>query len=108
MLLGTALILGAAQTTAKAEETTTENKTEAVASAPKDDKVRENVRKCDDTSSFCTTEAAVLVEKPTLSDEEVAKLAAEVSKKDDKTSETATTEKQKQLTKKSNTDCSFN
>lgn len=39
-----------------------------------------------------TTEAAV-VEKPTLSDEEVAKLAAEASKKDEKASETATTEK---------------
>ncbi|MDU4845785.1 MAG: YSIRK-type signal peptide-containing protein, partial [Streptococcus mitis] len=43
VLLGTALILGAAQTTAKAEEATTENKTEAVASAPKDDKASENV-----------------------------------------------------------------
>ena len=33
--VGDSLILGAAQTTAKAEETATENKTEAVASAPK-------------------------------------------------------------------------
>ncbi|WP_192851489.1 YSIRK-type signal peptide-containing protein [Streptococcus mitis] len=92
VLLGTALILGAAQTTAKAEETATENKTEAVASAPKDDKVSENVANVTTPALSATTEAAV-VEKPALSDEEVAKLAAEVSKKDDKASETATTEK---------------
>ena len=92
VLLGTALILGAAQTTAKAEETATENKTEAVASAPKDDKVSENVANVTTPALSATTEAAV-VEKPTLSDEEVAKLAAEASKKDDKAAETATTEK---------------
>ncbi|WP_268727180.1 mucin-binding protein [Streptococcus mitis] len=92
VLLGTALILGAAQTTAKAEETASENKTEAVASAPKDDKVGENVANVTTPALSATTEAAV-VEKPTLSDEEVAKLAAEASKKDDKAAETATTEK---------------
>ena len=92
VLLGTALILGAAQTTAKAEEAATENKTEAVASAPKDDKASENVTNVTTPALSATTEAAV-VEKPTLSDEEVAKLAAEASKKDDKASETATTEK---------------
>ena len=92
VLLGTALILGAAQTTAKAEETATENKTEAVASAPKDDKASENVTNMTTPALSATTEAAV-VEKPTLSDEEVAKLVAEASKKDDKASETATTEK---------------
>ena len=92
VLLGTALILGAAQTTAKAEETATENKTEAVASAPKDDKESENVANVTTPALSATTEAAV-VEKPTLSDEEVAKLAAEASKKDDKVVETATTEK---------------
>ena len=92
VLLGTALILGAAQTTAKAEETATENKTEAVASAPKDDKAGENVANVTTPALSATTEAAV-VEKPTLSDEEVAKLAAEASKKDDKAAETATTEK---------------
>ena len=92
VLLGTALILGAAQTTAKAEETATENKTEAVASAPKDDKASENVANVTTPALSATTEAAV-VEKPTLSDEEVAKLAAEASKKDDKVVETATTEK---------------
>ena len=92
VLLGTALILGAAQTTAKAEETATENKTEAVASAPKDDKVSENVANVTTPALSATTEAAV-VEKPTLSDEEVAKLAAEASKKDEKVAETATTEK---------------
>ena len=92
VLLGTALILGAAQTTAKAEETATENKTEAVASAPKDDKAGENVANVTTPALSAKTEAAV-VEKPTLSDEEVAKLAAEASKKDDKAAETATTEK---------------
>ena len=92
VLLGTALILGAAQTTAKAEETATENKTEAVASAPKDDKTGENVANVTTPALSATTKAAV-VEKPTLSDEEVAKLAAEASKKDDKAAETATTEK---------------
>ncbi|WP_033672640.1 mucin-binding protein [Streptococcus mitis] len=92
VLLGTALILGAAQTTAKAEETATENKTEAVASAPKDDKVSENVANVTTPALSATTEAAV-VEKPALSDEEVAKLAAEASKKDEKVAETATTEK---------------
>ena len=92
VLLGTALILGAAQTTAKAEETATENKTEAVASAPKDDKVGENVANVTTPALSATTEAAV-VEKPALSDEEVAKLAAEASKKDEKVAETATTEK---------------
>ena len=92
VLLGTALILGAAQTTAKAEEAATENKTEAVASAPKDDKASENVANVTTPALSATTEAAV-VEKPTLSDEEVAKLAAEASKKDEKVAETATTEK---------------
>ncbi|MDB0074906.1 mucin-binding protein, partial [Streptococcus gwangjuensis] len=92
VLLGTALILGAAQTTAKAEEAATENKTEAVASAPKDDKESENVANVTTPALSATTEAAV-AEKPTLSDEEVAKLAAEASKKDEKASETATTEK---------------
>ncbi len=92
VLLGTALILGAAQTTAKAEETATENKTEAVASALKDDKVSENVANVTTPALSATTEAAV-VEKPALSDEEVAKLAAEASKKDEKVAETATTEK---------------
>ncbi len=92
VLLGTALILGAAQTTVKAEETAAENKTEAVASAPKDDKVGENVANVTTPALSATTEAAV-VEKPTLSDEEVAKLAAEASKKDDKAAEIATTEK---------------
>ena len=92
VLLGTALILGAAQTTAKAEETAAENKTEAVASAPKDDKVSENVANVTTPALSATTEVAV-VEKPALSDEEVAKLAAEASKKDEKVSETATTEK---------------
>ena len=92
VLLGTALILGAAQTTAKAEETAAENKTEAVASAPKDDKASENAVNVTIPALSATTKAAV-VEKPTLSDEEVAKLAAEASKKDDKASETATTER---------------
>ena len=92
VLLGTALILGAAQTTAKAEEAATENKTEAVASAPKDDKESENVANVTTPALSATTEAAV-AEKPTLSDEEVAKLAAEASKKDEKVAETATTEK---------------
>ena len=92
VLLGTALILGAAQTTAKAEEATTENKTEAVTSAPKDDKASENVTNVTTPALSATTGAAV-VEKPALSDEEVAKLAAEASKKDEKASEAATTEK---------------
>ena len=92
VLLGTALILGAAQTTAKAEEATTENKTEAVASAPKDDKASENVTNVTKPALSTTTEATV-VEKPALSDEEVAKLAAEASKQDEKASEATATEK---------------
>ena len=92
VLLGTALILGAAQTTAKAEEAITENKTEAVASASKDDKGSENVTNVTTPALSATTEAAV-VEKPALSDEEVAKLAAEASKKDEKASEATSTEK---------------
>ena len=74
VLLGTALILGAAQTTAKAEEATTENKTEAVASAPKDDKASENVTNVTKPALSTTTEATV-VEKPALSDEEVCKIS---------------------------------
>ena len=92
VLLGTALILGAAQTTAKAEEAATENKTEAVASVPKDEKASENVANVTTPALSTTTEAAV-VEKPALSDEEVAKLVAEASKKDEKASEATTTEK---------------
>ena len=63
-----------------------------MASAPKDDKVSENVANVTTPALSATTEAAV-VEKPALSDEEVAKLAAEASKKDEKVAETATTEK---------------
>ena len=92
MLLGTALILGATQTNAKAEEVTAENKTETVASIPKDSKASENVANATTPALSSTTEATV-VEKPSLSDEEVAKLAAEASKKDEKVAETATTEK---------------
>ena len=92
VLLGTALIVGAAQTTAKAEEVTAENKTEAVASVPKDEKVSENVANVTTPALSATTEATV-VEKPTLSDDEIAKLAAEASKKDEKASKPATTEK---------------
>ena len=85
VLLGTALIVGAAQTTAKAEEVTAENKTEAVASTPKDDKTNKNVANVTTPALSATTEATV-VEKPTLSDDEIAKLAAEASKKDEKAS----------------------
>ncbi|WP_154865095.1 mucin-binding protein, partial [Streptococcus vestibularis] len=92
VLLGTALIVGAAQTTAKAEEVTAENKTEAVASTPKDDKTNKNVANVTTPALSATTEATV-VEKPTLSDDEIAKLAAEASKKDEKASKPATTEK---------------
>ena len=73
----------------------------------KDDKVSEKGRKCDDTSSSVTTEAAV-VEKPALEYEEVAKLAAEASKKGWKVAETATTEKTEAADKESNTNCPSN
>jgi len=79
VLLGTALILGATQTNAKAEEVTAENKTETVASIPKDSKASENVANATTPALSSTTEATV-VEKPSLSDEEIAKLAAEASK----------------------------
>ena len=92
VLLGTALILGAAQSTANAEEATADNKTEAVASAPKDEKASENAANVT-TPALSATPKAAVVEKPTLSDEEVAKLVDEASKKDDKASEAATTEK---------------
>ncbi|WP_247939221.1 mucin-binding protein [Streptococcus mitis] len=92
VLLGTALILGAAQTTAKAEETATENKTEAVASAPKDGEGATSPTNVTLPATEARTGAPVL-DKKELSEEEIAKLVAEASKKDDKTSETATTEK---------------
>ena len=79
VLLGTALILGATQTNAKAEEVTAENKTETVAPISKDSKVSENVANATTPALSSTTEATV-VEKPTLSDEAIAKLAAEASK----------------------------
>lgn len=102
VLLGTALIVGAAQTTAKAEEVTAENKTEAVASTPKDDKTNKNVANVTTPALSATTEATV-VEKPTLSDDEIAKLAAEASKKDEKASKPATTEKTEAADKEKST-----
>ena len=92
VLLGTALILGAAQSTAKAEETTADNKTEAVTSTPKDGEGVTSPTNVILPATEATTGAPVL-DKKELSEEEIAKLAAEASKKDDKTSETATTEK---------------
>jgi putative mucus binding protein len=92
VLLGTALILGSAQSTAKAEETTADNKTEAVTSTPKDGEGVTSPTNVILPATEATTGAPVL-DKKELSEEEIAKLAAEASKKDDKTSETATTEK---------------
>ena len=92
VLLGTALILGAAQSTAKAEETTADNKTEAVTSTPKDGEGVTSPTNVILPATEATTGAPVL-DKKELSEEEIVKLAAEASKKDDKTSETATTEK---------------
>ena len=92
VLLGTALILGAAQSTAKAEEATADNKTEAVTSTPKDGEGATSPTNVTLPATEATTGAPVL-DKKELSEEEIAKLAAEASKKDDKTSETATTEK---------------
>lgn len=92
VLLGTALILGAAQTTAKAEEAATENKTEAVTPTSKDAEAAATPANVTLPATEATTGAPVL-DKKELSEEEIAKLAAEASKKDDKTSETATTEK---------------
>ena len=92
VLLGTALILGAAQSTANAEEATADNKTEAVTSTPKDGEGATSPTNVTLPATEATTGAPVL-DKKELSEEEIAKLAAEASKKDDKTSETATTEK---------------
>ena len=92
VLLGTALILGAAQSTAKAEEATADNKTEAVTSTPKDGEGATSPTNVTLPATEATTGAPVL-DKKELSEEEIAKLAAEASKKDDKTSETATNEK---------------
>ena len=92
VLLGTALILGVAQSTAKAEEATADNKTEAVTSTPKDGEGATSPTNVTLPATEATTGAPVL-DKKELSEEEIAKLAAEASKKDDKTSETATTEK---------------
>ena len=92
VLLGTALILGAAQSTAKAEEATADNKTEAVTSTPKDGEGATSPTNVTLPATEATTGAPVL-DKKELSEEEIAKLVAEASKKDDKTSETATTEK---------------
>ena len=92
VLLGTALILGAAQSTAKAEEATADNKTEAVTSTPKDGEGATSPTNVTLPATEARTGAPVL-DKKELSEEEIAKLAAEASKKDDKTSETATSEK---------------
>ena len=92
VLLGTALILGAAQSTAKAEEATADNKTEAVTSTPKDGEGATSPTNVTLPATEARTGAPVL-DKKELSEEEIAKLVAEASKKDDKTSETATTEK---------------
>ena len=92
VLLGTALILGAAQSTANAEEATADNKTEAVTSTPKDGEGATSPTNVTLPATEATTGAPVL-DKKELSEEEIAKLVAEASKKDDKTSETATTEK---------------
>ncbi|WP_261446823.1 mucin-binding protein, partial [Streptococcus mitis] len=92
VLLGTALILGAAQTTAKAEEATTENKTEAVTPTSKDAEAAATPANVTLPATEATTGAPVL-DKKELSEEEIAKLAAEVSKKDEKASETDTAEK---------------
>ena len=92
VLLGTALILGAAQSTAKAEEATADNKTEAVTSTPKDGEGATSPTNVTLLATEARTGAPVL-DKKELSEEEIAKLVAEASKKDDKTSETATTEK---------------
>ncbi|MDK7204141.1 YSIRK-type signal peptide-containing protein, partial [Streptococcus sp. UMB1203] len=92
VLLGTALILGAAQSTANAEEATADNKTEAVTSTPKDGEGATSPTNVTLPATEARTGAPVL-DKKELSEEEIAKLVAEASKKDDKTSETATTEK---------------
>ena len=92
VLLGTALILGATQTTAKAEEAATENKTEAVTPTSKDAEAAATPANVTLPATEATTGAPVL-DKKELSEEEIAKLAAEVSKKDEKASETATAEK---------------
>ena len=92
VLLGTALILGAAQTTAKAEEAATDNKTEAVTSTSKDDEGAVAPANVTLPATEATTGSPVLYKKE-LREEEIAKLAAEVSKKDEKATETATTDK---------------
>ena len=92
VLLGTALILGAAQSTAKAEEATADNKTEAVTSTPKDGEGAISPTNVTLPVTEARTGAPVL-DKKELSEEEIAKLAAEASKKDGKPSESATTEK---------------
>ncbi len=90
VLLGTALILGAAQSTAKAEEATADNKTEAVTSTPKDGEGATSPTNVTLPATGTTTEAPVL-EKPELSEEEIAKLAAELTNKDEKATDVGST-----------------
>ena len=92
VLLGTALILGAAQTTVKAEEAAAENKTEAVTSTSKDDERAVAPANVTLPATEARTGTPVL-DKKELSEEDIAKLVAEASKKDEKATETATTDK---------------
>ncbi len=92
VLLGTALILGAAQTTVKAEEAVAENKTEAVTSTSKDDEGTVAPANVTLPATEARTGTPVL-DKKELSEEDIAKLVAEASKKDEKATETATTDK---------------
>ncbi len=78
VLLGTALILGSPQTTAKAEETASANTAQANPNQGADtgtNGATDGLKNVTLPPTASTTEAAVL-EKPTLSDEEIAKLAA--------------------------------
>ena len=92
VLLGTALILGAAQTTVKAEEAVAENKTEAVTSTSKDDEGTVAPANVTLPATEARTGTPVL-DKKELSEEDIAKLVAEASKKDEKATETAKTDK---------------
>ena len=97
VLLGTALILGSPQTTAKAEETASANTAQANPNQGADtgtNGATDGLKNVTLPPTASTTEAAVL-EKPTLSDEEIAKQATA----SETPAITSTTEKAKEESK---------
>ncbi len=102
VLLGTALILGSPQTTAKAEETASANTAQANPNQGADtgtNGATDGLKNVTLPPTASTTEAAVL-EKPTLSDEEIAKQATA----SETPAITSTTEKAKEESKPATSD----